>query len=69
MGNPENRVGASYVRTKKVRMGDPETWERIIKNYRNYNTHLPLSLLASQLSDEVLAQIHERIVAQENNGK
>lgn len=60
MGYTEHQVGAWYVRTNKIRLSVPGVWEEIIKQYQRNNPHLSLALLASNLSDETLNEIHDR---------
>jgi hypothetical protein len=60
----QNEVGARYVRTNRVRLVAPGVWEEIIRQYRRNNPHLPLALLASQLPDLLLNQIHDRQLEQ-----
>jgi hypothetical protein len=50
-------------RMKKIRLGNPDEWKKIIDRYRDkeLNPHLSLALLASDLSHETLVEIHDRL--------
>lgn len=48
---------------KKIRLGNPDEWNKIMARYRDkeLNPHLSLALLASDLSKETLIEIHDRV--------
>lgn len=50
-------------RLKKIRYGDQATWDKIIQRYNDptLNPHLSLALLASDLDDSTLDEIHDRV--------
>lgn len=49
-------------RIRGLRLGNTREWERVINRYRANNPHLTLALLASDLSDETLIEIHDRML-------
>lgn len=49
-------------RMKRIRLGNPDEWKKIMDRYKNkeLNPHLSLALLASDLPLDTLIEIHDR---------
>ena len=47
-------------RMRGLRLGNAEKWREVKRRWKDNNPHLTLALLASQLSDEQLNEIHDR---------
>jgi len=54
-------------RLKKLRLGVPSEWAKIIQRYQDkeLNPHLSLAHYASELSETELREIHDRKASQE----
>lgn len=52
---------ARHWRLRDIRLGNPEKWGEIIRQYQRNNPHLTLAMLASDLPDATLDSVHERI--------
>jgi hypothetical protein len=46
---------------RDIRLGNPMAWKEIMRKYALHNPHLSLALLASNLPDEKLEEIHDRV--------